>query len=95
MNLESKIASISDEIKRLNLELQVSAEQLSYLGEVADEAETRKIVSETPLADREFADAQADVERHRKYHEGLAKAIDEMKRQRDELLEKLYLKRPD
>ena len=90
VDLGSKISAITDEVKKLVAESQVSAEQLSYLQEVADEAETRMVVSQTPLADRTFAEAKADLERHRRYHNGLHARIEELGRQRDELLERMY-----
>ncbi len=42
----------------------VLAEQVSYLAQVADDAETRSLVAQTPLAEREWREARTDLARH-------------------------------
>lgn len=65
------------------------AEQVAYLAEVAEDAETRKLVSQTPLADRAWQEARANLDRH-------AEQLDEARRdaasladERDHLLDQL------
>jgi hypothetical protein len=64
-------------------------EQVAYLGEVADDAETRRLVAQTPLADREWRDAQADHERHTRLREEALDTIDALTQERDRLLDRL------
>lgn len=69
--------------------MRVLTEQVAHLAEVADEAETRAVVAETPLADREYRLAAVDRDNHAKL---LAEARDEvvrLERTRDELLDRL------
>ena len=68
----------------------VLAEQVAYLDEVASTAETRKLVAETPLADREWRDARRDLDRHRALLDDAAREAQELIAERDRLLERLH-----
>ena len=65
------------------------AEQVAYLRGVADDAETRKLVAETPLADREWRDARTDFERHAALLDEARERIDALEAERDRLLDRL------
>ncbi|HLF70184.1 MAG TPA: hypothetical protein VI541_04440, partial [Actinomycetota bacterium] len=84
-----RLDQINTEMARYKEELRVATEQLSYQGEVADEAKTRMLVSDTPASRREFKEAEGDLELHRRNHQEMAKKIRELEAQRDRLLEEL------
>lgn len=89
MDLISKLRALSEEEAKIRTDLSIASEQLVFLQEVADDAETRKVVSETPLADREFNEARSDLERHRRYRDDLMRRLEEISRRRDELLDQM------
>lgn len=89
MSLQKKIEQVRDEIAKIQQELAVSLEQLSFLGEVADEAKTRQVVEQSPLADRDLKEAQGDLDRHRRYHESLLSKLESLKAEQDRLLEQM------
>ena len=55
--VERRLAEVSDRLRALREELRIIDEQLVHLGDDADDARLRALVSETPLADREHRDA--------------------------------------
>ena len=65
------------------------AEQVSYLAEVADDAETRKLVAQTPLADREWQQARQDHDRHARQLREAREQLAGLDAERDELLDRL------
>lgn len=88
--VHERLARIQDDLKRVRATERVLAEQVAYLAEVAADAETRKLVAQTPLADREWREARTDLDRH-------AGLLDEARQQaqalidkRDGLLERLF-----
>ncbi len=76
-------------MRRTRANLRVLEEQVAYLGGLADDAETRKIVAQTPLADREWRDARTDHDRHARLRDEALRELDELERERDELLDRL------
>ena len=66
------------------------AEQVDYLTEVADDAQTRSVVSSTPMADREWHAAARDVTNHRRLQDELRTTITDLEAERDTLLERLF-----
>lgn len=65
------------------------AEQVTYLAQVADDAETRKLVAQTPLADREWREAKQDLDRHAAQLDEARTAIAGLDAERDRLLDQL------
>jgi predicted RNA-binding protein len=61
--IERRLFDLAQRLRAAREELAVLDEQLAALKEAADEARIRSLVSETPLAHREYAEAQrhADV----------------------------------
>jgi hypothetical protein len=68
----------------------VLAEQVDYLVEVADDSQTRSVVSSTPMADREWHAAERDVTNHRRLQDELRTTITDLEAERDTLLERLF-----
>lgn len=89
MKISKKLDHLGERLAAARQELQVALEQLSFQNEVTDEAETRMVVSQTPLADREFKETQQDLERHKRFVATLQTEIDELLQQRDKLLEEM------
>ncbi|MFN2555278.1 MAG: hypothetical protein ABR592_00125 [Nitriliruptorales bacterium] len=78
-----------ERLRRARANERVLAEQVAYLREAADEAETRKLVAQTPLADRAWRAAHADLERHGRLLEEARERVEELGRERDRLLDRL------
>jgi hypothetical protein len=87
---DRKLKALTEEIRKLGDELRVSNEQLSYLDEVAEESKVKMLVDESPLSKRNYQEASADLERHRRNQIQLEKRIKTLREEQDRLLEKLY-----
>jgi hypothetical protein len=68
----------------------VLVEQVAYLDEIAADAETRKLVAQTPLADREWRDARTDLDRHTALLDDTRREAAELLAEQDRLLERLF-----
>jgi hypothetical protein len=68
----------------------VLVEQVAYLDEVAADAETRKLVAQTPLADREWREARTDLDRHTALLDEARREVAELLAEQDRLLERLF-----
>ncbi|GGI04413.1 hypothetical protein GCM10011354_08970 [Egicoccus halophilus] len=88
--VRDRLARIQDDLKRVRATERVLAEQVAYLAEVAQDAETRKLVAQTPLADREWRDARTDLDRHAGLLEEARSQAQALVDQRDGLLERLF-----
>lgn len=89
-NLQRRLTEVRDEFARLRESLRILDEQVAFQQGVADEAETRAVVAETPLADREHREAQGDLARLKQQREEAAKAIAALAAEQDDLLERLH-----
>ena len=87
--VERKLAQVSARLKELRAELGVVDEQLAFFTDAADEARLRALVSETPLADREHADAQKHAVAMTRHRDDVVASILELERTQDELLDRL------
>lgn len=77
--IRAQLGRVQEDLKRVRANERVLAEQVDHLSDVADDAETRHLVAQTPLADREWRVARTDRDRH-------ATLLDEARRERGELL---------
>ena len=80
---------VAERLKRARDELAVLDEQLAVFNEAADDARIRSLVSETPIAHREYNDAQRHAEAMIRSRHMLAGQIAELTRTQDELLDRL------
>ncbi len=87
--IERRLVDTGDRLKKLRAELAVADEQCSHFDTEADDARLRAMVSETPLSEREFRDAQRHADAMRRHREDLDGEIGQLERQLDELLDKL------
>ena len=76
-------------MKSLRAELVIIDEQLSHLGNDADDQAIRALVSETPGASFEARDAQRHVEAMRKHRAHVVEEIAGLERKQDELLDRM------
>jgi hypothetical protein len=76
-------------LKTAREELRIVEEQLLFQMDVLEEAKTRMLVSETPLADREFRVARDDHERLVRQREDFQNEIAELQAEQDRLLDRM------
>jgi hypothetical protein len=88
-NLEKRLAQVRDEIRHLRESVRVLDEQVAFQQSVADDAETRAVVAQTPLADRERHEALRDLDRLRRQRREAADRVAELTAEQDELLDRL------
>jgi hypothetical protein len=89
MNIERSLAEIGDRIGRAREDLRIVEEQVLFQMDVVEEAKTRMLVSETPLADREFRIARDDLERLESQRTEVTTEITELQREQDRLLDRM------
>jgi hypothetical protein len=80
---------VQDALRRVRASERVLTEQVAYLDEVAADAETRKLVAQTPLADREWRDARTDRDRHAAQLHEARREAEALLAERDRLLDRL------
>ncbi len=78
-HVHRRLASISEEIARARTELSILREQLVFHAGALEDARVRKLVAETPLADREFHVAAED-------HRRIDRAVGDAERRLTELV---------
>jgi len=87
--LERKIRELQRRVRTAREELAVLEEQLETLGEEADEARVRWLVAETPLSEKESAEAHRHLELAQRAAASLRAEIDQCVADRDRYLAEL------
>ena len=87
--IERRLFDLAQRLRRARDELAVVDEQLAAMTDTADDARLRSMVSETPLAHREYTEAQRHADAMRRSRDALAGNIADMQRAQDELLDRL------
>jgi predicted nucleic acid-binding Zn-ribbon protein len=87
-SVERRLSQVSERLRQLRGELEVSAEQLMHLADAADDARLRSLVSETPLADRDHRQAERHAEAMRNHRGKVEAEISRLEREQDELLDR-------
>lgn len=87
--IRSRLAQLADELERARQAEHVLADQVEHLTEVADDAETRKLTAETPLAERAWREARTDLDRHAGSLEDTRRLIADLRAEQDALLDQL------
>ncbi len=90
-SIERRLFEVAKRIRAANEELAVVDEQLQALREAADEARVRSLVSETPLAHKEYTEAQRHADALARSRAALAGSIADLRRSQDQLLDKLVV----
>lgn len=88
---ERRLFDVAQRLGRARAELAVIDEQLEALTDAADEACVRSLVSETPLAHKEFTEAQRHADAMARTRQMVAGSIAELLVTQDQLLDKLVL----
>jgi hypothetical protein len=89
--LERRLTEVSKRLKRARADLAVIDEQLAALTDTADDARLRALVSETPIANREYTDAQRHADAMERSRRTVVVSIAELETAQDELLDRLVI----
>jgi hypothetical protein len=89
MQIQRNLSDLGERLSRAKEDLRIVEEQLLYQMDVLEDAKTRMLVSETPIADREFQIARADHERLVSERARVNDDIAELQREQDRLLDRM------
>ena len=89
MRIQQSLSEIGEQLTKAREELRIVEEQLLFQMDVVEEAKTRALVAETPLADREHQEAVRDLERIRRSRDEVTNRIGELHAEQDRLLDKM------
>lgn len=89
MKIEQSMNQLNGRLSKAKEELRIVEEQLLFQMDVLEEAKTRMLVSETPLADREYRIARDDYERLDRQRTQAIELIGELEREQDRLLDRM------
>jgi hypothetical protein len=89
MQIERSMSQLGERLARAKEELRILEEQLMFQMDVFEEAKTRMLVSETPVADEEFRIAREDYERLQKQRDAAVELIADPQREQDHLLDRM------
>ncbi len=89
MQIERSLSELGDRLSRARADLRIVEEQLVFQTDVLEDAKTRMLVSETPLADRAFRVARDDYDRMRRERERVAAEVAELLAEQDRLLDRM------
>ena len=89
MSIERSLNELRERLSRARDDLRIIEEQLLYQMDVLEEAKTRMLVSETPLADREHRIARDDYENLMRARARAETAIAELQQEQDRLLDRM------
>jgi phage terminase Nu1 subunit (DNA packaging protein) len=87
--IERKLFDVAQRLKRAREQLALIEEQLAVLSEAAEEARIRSLVSETPLAHREYTEAQRHADAMERSRRAVADEVAELQASQDQLLDRL------
>jgi hypothetical protein len=85
--VERRIRDLHERLVRARQELAVLNEQYEVVSDAAEEARLRSLVSETPLAAHEYAEAQRHADAMARARDALVSTVTELEQRRDELLQ--------
>jgi 3-deoxy-D-manno-octulosonate 8-phosphate phosphatase KdsC-like HAD superfamily phosphatase len=87
--LERRLSKVSTRLRSLRAELAVIDEQLTHLGDDADDQAIRALVAETAGASFEARDAQRHVDAMARHRAHVVEEITELEGRQDELLDRM------
>lgn len=88
-NIERRLLDIAKRLRAARQELAVMAEQHEVLAEAAEDARIRSLVSETPLAHKEYTEAQRHADAMARTMRSVEGQIEGLVQTQDQLLDKL------
>ena len=89
--IERRLTDSVKRLKRAREELAVIDEQAAALADTAEEARLRALVSETPLANKEYQEAQRHADAMERARRAVLSSIAELQQAQDELLDRLVI----
>jgi hypothetical protein len=89
MQIDRSMTELGGRLARARADLRILEEHVLFQLDVLEEAKTRMLVSETPVADREFRIARDDYDRLERQRAEVAERIAELQREQDRLLDGL------
>jgi hypothetical protein len=89
--IERRLTEVSKRLKRAREDLAVIEEQLAVLVDTAEDARLRALVSETPLANKEYQQAQRHADAMGRSRTTMASTIAELRQTQDQLLDRLVI----
>jgi hypothetical protein len=89
MRIERSMSQIGERLNKAREQLRIIEEQLLFQMDVLEEAKTRMLVSETPLADRDYRVARDDFQRLERQRDEAAARIADLQREQDRLLDRM------
>ncbi len=87
--IERRLREVTGRLRQARAELVVIDEQLASLAEAAEDTRIRALVSETPLAAHEHAEAQKHADAMARSRAAVAASVAELERAVDDLLGRL------
>ncbi|MCB1005606.1 MAG: hypothetical protein KDB35_15585 [Acidimicrobiales bacterium] len=92
--VERRLIEVGERLKALRTDLRVADEQLAHLAEEAEDTRLRSLVSETPLAERDYRQAQRHADAMERHRRDVSIEIARLEATQDELLDRLLVE-PD
>ena len=89
--IERRLTEVSQRLKRARQDLAVLEEQAAAMAEQAEEARIRALVSETPVATKEYQQARRHADTMERSRTTLLATIAELRKSQDELLDRLVI----
>ncbi|MGH2808059.1 MAG: hypothetical protein ACRDKT_12390 [Actinomycetota bacterium] len=87
MDIQKSLQEVGDRLNKARADLKIVEEQVLFQMDVVEETNTRMVVAETPIADRDYRIAREDLNRLEKERERVTAEIAELKREQDRLLD--------
>ena len=89
--IERRLTDVSQRLRRVREELALLDEQREVFTDAAEDARVRSLVSETPIAHREYEEAQRHADAMDRSRRLLLGQIAELSATQDELLDRLVV----
>jgi hypothetical protein len=87
--LERRLVDVSERLKRMRAELDVTEEQLAVFEQEAEDVRLRALVAETPLADVEARDARRHADAFAAHRDAVQRTVGELVQEQDRLLDRI------
>jgi hypothetical protein len=89
MHIQRTLSDLGGSLIRAREELRILEEQVLFQSDVVEDAKTRMLVAETPLADREYRIARDDLRRMELERGKVRTLIAELQAEQDRLLDRM------
>ena len=89
--IERRLSDVSARLRRAREDLAVVEEQLAVLVEHSEDARIRALVSETPLANKEYQEARRHADAMERSRKSALASIAELQTAQNDLLDRLVI----